>query len=89
MTLEEIVVARSYLPADGTYTILEHLMAMQINIMGSYVDVPTVAVTTTYTTIEENRVTLVVKEGIIRVNISPVSKSSTITAEGIKIKVQA
>ena len=34
MTVEQFILERSYLPKNNTYTLEEHLMAMQMSILG-------------------------------------------------------
>lgn len=36
MTIGEYIMAKSYLPKNGTYTMLEHLQAMEMTVVGEH-----------------------------------------------------
>ena len=36
MTMEEYILAKSYLPKNGTYTMMEHLQAMEMTVVGEH-----------------------------------------------------
>lgn len=70
MTIEEYILSRSYLPKNGTYTMVDHIKAMLMGVSGSFVkivvdtkvDKINVKETTTNIGIKENVVKIIVKE---------------------------
>ena len=73
MTLEEFIVSRSYLPKDGTHTILEHLQALDMNITGTYVGEIVKKEEVTGIVVTENVVTIDIKSNIINTDIKQIT----------------
>jgi hypothetical protein len=87
-TIEEAILQRSYLPKDGTYTMVDHILAMDMHITGTNVDYPSISEEVTYLKVQENQVTTDIKEGIISINIEPKEVNILVGVEETKVVVE-
>jgi hypothetical protein len=78
MTLEEFILSRSYLPQNGTYTLLEHLQAMDMPITGVCVGEVITEPEVINVSVKENVVTIEVKSDIIETTITGTKTNVTI-----------
>lgn len=86
MTLEQAILARSYLPKDGTYSMVDHILANQMNVVGTQVGL-SISVDNTPINISEAKVSIKVKDSTIATKVVEEVNSITINREEINIKV--
>lgn len=68
MTIEELILSRSYLPKDGTYTMYDHLTAIKTGVIGTPVSL-VVTPKIEQVVVEESKAYIKVKEDIIKIRL--------------------
>lgn len=86
MTIQEAILSRSPLPKDGTHTLLEHLFALEMTVVGvsGAITVSTNAVGVQVTT---SKADIKVKEDIIGTKIAPIIDNITVAANVVDIRI--
>jgi hypothetical protein len=87
MTFEEAILSRSYLPKDGTYTMEDHILAMQMDIVGSCAEVK-LGVEREQVVVKEVKASLKVKEDIIKIKVDQATDNVDIQDSSISIEVK-
>ena len=68
MTIEELILSRSYLPKDGTYTMYDHLTAIKTGVIGTPVSL-VVTPKVEQVVVRESKANIKVKESIINIRL--------------------
>lgn len=86
MTIQEAILSRSPLPKDGTHTLLEHLFALEMTVVGvsGAIAISTNAVGVQVTT---SKADIKVKEDIIGTKIAPIIDNITVAANVVDIRI--
>lgn len=87
MTIESAILARSYLPKDGTYSMVDHILANQMNVVGTQVGL-SISVDNTPIKIVENKANIKVKESIIRVKIDVTTDNVVVENSAINVRIK-
>lgn len=86
MTIQEAILSRSPLPKDGTYTMYDHMFALEMTVVGvsGAITVSTNAVGVQITT---SKADIKVKEDIIGTKIAPIIDNITVAANVVDIRI--
>lgn len=86
MTIQEAILSRSPLPKDGTHTLLEHLFALEMTVVGVSGAI-TISTNTVGVQITTSKADIKVKEDIIGTKIAPIIDNITVAANVVDIRI--
>ena len=86
MTIQEAILSRSPLRKDGTYTMYDHMFALEMTVVGINGGI-TVSTNTVGVQVTTSKADIKVKEDIIGTKIAPIIDNITVAANVVDIRI--